>query len=143
MTSAADSDEPVGEPPDDDRARVRRTPPGGPETGPRPYVRFMTAIGGIGIVAAAVAVALGASTDPVLPLPEELPTLPGPAGLPSGFPTTPPTLPPAERPTGPPAGGPGRSPTDRPPGGGPSSPTGFPGLPSMPAFSLPPLGDGS
>ncbi|MFJ6984553.1 MULTISPECIES: hypothetical protein [unclassified Streptomyces] len=59
----------------------------------QPYVRLMTAVGGVGAVAAAVAVVLGFSTVPALPFPVDVPSLPEqaelpvPGGLPSGFPS--------------------------------------------------------
>ncbi|MFD4573583.1 hypothetical protein ACFWNK_10030 [Streptomyces sp. NPDC058417] len=62
-------------------------------SGHEPCVRLMTAVGGVGAVAAAVAVVLGFSTVPALPFPVDVPSLPEqaelpvPGGLPSGFPS--------------------------------------------------------
>lgn len=151
MASTADRNDPVGEPPGGDGSEGRpesRLPaespsPYGPELGPRPYVLLMTVIGGIGAMCVVIAVVLGVSTDPAYPMPENIPTQPGQTALPSGFPTALPTDLPTDYWTNLPTELPSDLPTNLPTDGIPSFPTDFPSLPSLPDFSLPPLGDDS
>jgi hypothetical protein len=127
---------PVTEPPGDAEAG----PPGEPEHGPRPYVRMMTGIGGIGIVAITVAAVVGLSTDPMFPLPETMPSMPTPGqtSLPSGFPTAFPTGLPSGIPTDYtvptplPSDFPTDLPTAFPTDGMPGLPSDFPTLPEFP-----------
>ncbi|MFJ8620092.1 hypothetical protein ACIRD4_30190 [Streptomyces clavifer] len=120
MASAVQEDDPVDGPEDGDRTTAEQTSPCGPEIGPRPYVRLMTAVGASGLVAAAVATVLGLSTVPALPFPVDVPTPPGLTDLPSGLPST--------LPTGFPTLDPGEPlPTEMP-----SFPTTFPSLPEFP-----------
>ncbi|WP_369169384.1 PT domain-containing protein [Streptomyces sp. R28] len=146
MTFDTSEPGPVTEPPGD----VQAGPPGGPELGPRPYVRLMAAIGGIGIVAAVAAAIVGLTTDPVFRLPETMPSMPTPGqtSLPSGFLTafptelpsdlptdyTRPTSLPSDFPTGFPTGFPTELPTDFPtalPTDLPELPSDFPSLPDF------------
>ncbi|MFJ9211805.1 hypothetical protein [Streptomyces sp. NPDC102264] len=148
MTSDADGPRTVTEPPED----LVKGPSGGPEHVPRLYVRLMAAIGTIGIVAAAAAAAVGLTTDPVLRLPETMPSMPTPGqtSLPTGFITALPTDLPTDytKPTQLPSGFlpsgfttdlPTAFPTDFPstfptefPTGVPGLPSDFPGLPELP-----------
>ncbi|TXS40348.1 hypothetical protein EAO75_35830 [Streptomyces sp. uw30] len=144
MTFDTNEPGPVPEPPGD----TRPGPPGGPELGPRPYVRLMAAIGGIGLAASAAAAIVGLTTDPVFRLPETMPSMPTPgqtslpSGLLSAFPTEFPSDLPTDytRPTQLPSGFPTGFTTDLPT----SFPTDFPtalptdlsGLPSdLPGLS--------
>lgn len=125
MASAAERDDPFDQPENSDRATAEQTSPSGPELGHRPYVGLMAAVGGIGIVAAAVATVLGLSTLPAMPFPVDVPTMPDlPSGFPSGLPGTPPTGFPTSGPEMP-------LPTDIPTSV-PSLPTDFPRLPELP-----------
>ncbi|MFE9728611.1 hypothetical protein ACFYQ5_34830 [Streptomyces sp. NPDC005794] len=136
MTSDADeSPRTITEPPGD----LEKGPSGGPEHVPRLYVRLMAAIGTIGIVAAAAAAAVGFTTDPVLRLPETMPSMPTPGqtSLPTGFITALPTdLPtdytkPTQLPSGfLPSGFTTDLPTDFPSTFPTEFPTDVPGLPS-------------
>lgn len=127
MASAAHEDDPA-EPGDKGRTTVQQTAPCGPELGPRPYVRLMTAVGAIGAAAAGVAAVLGLSSVPALPFPVDVPTLPGMTDLPSGLPTDLPSTLPTGLPTRAPDAPPGSSlPTSVP-----NLPTSFPSLPDLP-----------
>ncbi|GAA1317214.1 hypothetical protein GCM10009647_046910 [Streptomyces sanglieri] len=144
MTSNTDESRTATEPPGD----LEKGWPGGPEYAPRPYVRLMAAIGTIGIAAAVAAAVVGLTTDPVLRLPETMPSMPTPGqtSLPTGFPTALPTdLPtdytkPTQLPSGfLPSGFTTDLPTDFPstfptgfPTDVPGLPSGFPSLPELP-----------
>ncbi len=107
-----------------------------PERGPRPYVRLMAAIGGVGAVALVVAAVMGATTEPAVPQTDMpppasiVPTELLPSGvtempLPSGYPSDWLTGVPSEWPTSWPTGGP-----DYP------TPTfSFPSLPELPTLT--------
>ncbi|MEU7051388.1 hypothetical protein [Streptomyces eurythermus] len=117
MASAADEGEAVGERSGGIRPTLEQVSLDEPELGAQPYLRLMTAIGGLGIIAACVAAAVGLSTDPALPFLDSVPTLP------SGLPTLPTRLPDIV-PTG--------EPQEPPPADLPTFPTDFPGLPRLP-----------
>ncbi|MDO0914958.1 hypothetical protein QQM39_30275 [Streptomyces sp. DT2A-34] len=138
MTFDTNEPGPVTEPP----AEAQAGPPGEAELGPRPYVRLMAAIGGIGIAAAAAAAIVGLTTDPIFRLPETMPSMPTPGqtSLPSGILTAFPTELPSDlptdytRPTSLPSDFPTGFPTDLPTDFPTALPTDFstdrPGLPS-------------
>ncbi|KUO16010.1 hypothetical protein [Streptomyces dysideae] len=121
-----------------------------PERGPRPYVRLMAAIGAGGLVAATVAVVVSVSTDPVMQLPESVPTLPSDFST-GDLPTSLPSMPelPSDLPTDYTTNLPTAIPTEDLPTALPSDllpsfPTDFPSLPSLPEMpSLPQAGGAS
>jgi hypothetical protein len=122
MTYDTNETGPVTESPEDAQAG----PPGGRELGPRPYVRLMAAVGGIGVAAAVAATIVGLNNDPLFGLPETMPSLPTPGqtSLPSGILTAFPTELPSDLPTD--YVRPTQLPSDFPTGFTTDLPSGFP-----------------
>ncbi|MFI9103276.1 hypothetical protein ACIGXA_22410 [Streptomyces fildesensis] len=101
-------------------------PPGSPEREPsgqprRPHIRLMAAVGVLGAVALTLGALAAFTTDPAIPLPENMPTLPSrpgtfplPSGLPTGLPSDFPTDLPSDLPTALPSGFPTELPSDFP-----------------------------
>lgn len=133
MSSDPDETDPTRESPAGTGPPSPASPHGYPtepeESRPRPYVRLMAAVGGVGAVALVVAAVLGATTEPAVPQTDMpppaslIPTELLPSGmtgvpLPSGYPSDWLTGVPTEWPT--------------------SWPTGYPSLPS-PTYSFPSL----
>ncbi|MFJ9306873.1 hypothetical protein [Streptomyces cyaneofuscatus] len=106
--------------------------PGGPGPDRQPPRRLMAVVGGLGAAAIVLGALVGFTSDPPIPLPEKMPTMPSRPGMappPSGWP---PELP-SDFPTDFPTGLPSDVPTDFPTGLPSGFPSDFPTAPPGPA----------
>ncbi|MEU8562519.1 PT domain-containing protein [Streptomyces cyaneofuscatus] len=126
--------------------------PDSPGPDRQPPRRLMAVVGGLGAAAIVLGALVGFTNDPPIPLPEKMPTMPSrpgmapppsgwptelpsdfPTGLPSDFPTDFPTGLPSDFPMDFPTGLPSDFPTDFPTGLPSDFPTDFPSAPPGPA----------
>ncbi|MFD3751258.1 hypothetical protein ACFWVT_13635 [Streptomyces cyaneofuscatus] len=123
------------EPPDPAGHPDRPDSSSGPDSpGPdrQPPRRLMAVVGGLGAAAIVLGALVGFTSDPPIPLPEKMPTMPSRPGMappPSGWPTELPSDFPSDFPTGLPSGFPTDFPTGLPSG----FPSDFPTAPPGPA----------
>ncbi|MET9093783.1 PT domain-containing protein [Streptomyces cyaneofuscatus] len=112
--------------------------PGRPDR--QPPRRLMAVVGGLGAAAIVLGALVGFTNDPPIPLPEKMPTMPSrpgmappPSGWPTELPSDFPTELPSDFPTDFPTGLPSDFPTDFPTGLPSDFPTDFPTAPPGPA----------
>ncbi|MFD3649308.1 hypothetical protein ACFWUT_18970 [Streptomyces cyaneofuscatus] len=123
------------EPPDPAGHPDRPDSSSGPDSpGPdrQPPRRLMAVVGGLGAAAIVLGALVGFTSDPPIPLPEKMPTMPSRPGMappPSGWPTELPSDFPSDFPTGLPSDFPTDFPTGLPSG----FPSDFPTAPPGPA----------
>ncbi|ONI50336.1 MULTISPECIES: PT domain-containing protein [unclassified Streptomyces] len=114
--------------------------PDGPGPDRQPPRRLMAVVGGLGAAAIVLGALVGFTSDPPIPLPEKMPTMPSrpgmappPSGWPTELPSDFPTGLPSDLPSDFPTGLPSDFPTDFPTGLPSGFPSDFPTAPPGPA----------